>query len=224
MMTPKTKRAAALGMLILPALTTLAAAQPPPNEASKWDADENAKGRYSMSPVDGGVMRLDRETGVLVICARVGNEIACKGVEDKTNVPQQDEVAALRQENKQLKQRIKDMLEDMESGEPPMGSHGYGPHARMHGDMHGDNMQGSSGSRFERPTEEQVDQALDYMTRVYKKIRDRVREIDKDQQASVQQPGSSQQQGGSSQSAPGPSQAPAAPSSQPSTPPAKLSP
>lgn len=214
----KTKRAAVLGMLILPALATLAAAQPPPppeGGGGRWDADANTKGRYSMAPVDGGVMRLDRETGVLAVCVRVGNDIACKGVEDKTNVPQSDELAALRQENKQLKQRIRDMMDDIEAGEPPMGPFGYGPHAGLHGDMQG----AHPGPKFEKPTEEQVDQALDYMTRVYKKIRDRVREIDKDQQSTPQQQGSLQSGPQS-----GPSQAPAAPSSAPTTPPAKLNP
>ena len=170
----RTKRAATLALLILPALASFAAAGPVMDE----DADSSSKpsgGRYSMSPVDGGVMRLDKETGVVAICARIGNEIACKGIEEKTDVPKADELSALREENRQLKRRIKAMMAAIDTNENIMmgpygmhpGMHEYGPQA------------GPPISRFSMPSEEDVDQALDYMTRIYKKIRDRANDLDR---------------------------------------------
>lgn len=168
-MTLRTKRAATLALLILPALATFAAAQPATD--SDWHSNANSSGRYSMSPVDGGVMRLDKETGVVAICARVGNELACRAVEDKTNVAPADELSALRAENKQLKLRIKEMMDALENGEtiPPMHMpYGYGPHGGP-----------APGGKFELPSDAEVDQALDYLSRVYKKIRDHVKDLDK---------------------------------------------
>jgi len=220
-MTLRTTRAAGLGLLILPVLATLAAAQPAPDGNARPDWDPNARGRYSMLPIDGGVMRLDRETGGVAICARVGNELACRAIEDKTNVPQADELAALRAENRQLKQRLREMMAAIESGElKPVTPDGSGPRGQTPGEPNA----GSPGENLQLPTEEQVDQALDYLSRVYKKIRDHVRDLDKDSsppgQAPVQppllrQPPSAQ---------PPATQPPAAQSPAPATPPPKLSP
>ncbi|WP_045837004.1 hypothetical protein [Hyphomicrobium sp. 99] len=208
-MTLGMKRAAALGLLILPTLATFAAAQPAPDSTAKSDADANSKGRYQMSPIEGGVIRLDRETGAIVVCSRIGNELACRSIEERTNVPSADELAALRAENRQLKQRIKEMMEDIES-EPRTSPYGSGPPGGPQGEFHG----GPPGGNFQLPTDEEVDQALDYLTRVYKKIRDHVKDIDKDTAAPGQAP-----------APPAPLQQP--PSAQPSTPtnpPPKLSP
>jgi hypothetical protein len=171
-MTLRTKRAATLALLILPALASFAAAQP----AMDADTDSTsipAGGRYSMSPVDGGIMRLDKETGVVAICARIGDEIACRGIEDKTGGPKADELSALKAENEQLKRRINAMMAAIDSNEKMlMAPYGYG--MREYGPQGG-----PPSGRFEMPSEEDVDHALDYMTRVYKKIRDRVSDLDK---------------------------------------------
>ncbi|MBS0239619.1 MAG: hypothetical protein JSR89_14460 [Proteobacteria bacterium] len=208
-MTLRTMRAAGIGLLILPVLATLATAQPAPD-------DSNARGRYSMLPLDGGIMRLDRETGGVAICARVGNELACRAIEDRTNVPQADELAALRAENRQLKQRIREMMAAIESGElKPSMPDGSGQRDQTQGEPNA----GPPGEKLQLPTDEQVDQALDYLSRVYKKIRDHVRDLDKDSsppgQAPVQPPLLRQ---------PPSAQPPAAQSPAPATPLPKLSP
>lgn len=215
-MTLRTKRAVGLGLMILPALATLAAAQPAPDGNARPDGDPNARGRYSMLPLDGGIMRLDRETGGVAICARVGNELACRAIEDRTNVPQADELAALRAENRQLKQRIREMMAAIESGEArPAMPDGSGPRGQTPGEPNA----GAPGENLQLPTEEQVDQALDYLSRVYKKIRDHVRDLDKDssppgQPPLLRQPGTQ----------PPATQPPPAQSPAPATPPPKLSP
>lgn len=38
-------------------------------------------GRYTMSPVDGGFLRLDTETGALALCKKKGEQWACEPVE-----------------------------------------------------------------------------------------------------------------------------------------------
>jgi hypothetical protein len=117
-------------------------------------------------------MRLDKETGVVAICARIGDEIACRGVEDKTGGPKADELSALKEENKQLKRRIQAMMAAIDSNERMlMAPGGYGTQYGPQG--------GPPGSRFQMPSEEDVDHALDYMTRIYKKIRDRANDLDK---------------------------------------------
>ncbi len=205
-MSLRTKRAASLGLLILPALATLAVAQPAPDRNARPDWDPNASGRYSMAPIDGGIMRLDRETGGVAICARVGNELACRAIEDRT-IPQADELAALRAENRQLKQRIREMMEAIESGElKPVTPNGSGPRGQTPGEPNA----GSNGENLQLPTEAEVDQALDYLSRVYKKIRDHVRDLDKDSSPPGQPPLLRQP----------PSEQPPAPA----TPPPKLSP
>ncbi|MGO4682961.1 hypothetical protein [Hyphomicrobium sp. 2TAF46] len=216
-MTLRTKRAAVLGLLILPALAILAAAQPAPDGNARPDWDPNARGRYSMLPIDGGVMRLDRETGGVAICARVDNELACRAIEDRTNVPQADELAALRAENRQLKQRIREMTAAIESGDlKPSTPDGSGPRGQTPGEPNA----GPPGENLQLPTDAEMDQALDYLSRVYKKIRDHVRDLDKDssppgQPPLLRQPPSAQ---------PPAAQPPAAQSPAPATPPPKLSP
>lgn len=44
--------------------------------AAVADTADNA-GRFTMSPVDGGFLRLDKETGAVAMCARSGTAWAC---------------------------------------------------------------------------------------------------------------------------------------------------
>ncbi|MBA2125528.1 hypothetical protein DLM45_04720 [Hyphomicrobium methylovorum] len=113
----------------------------------------SATGRFTMSPVEGGFLRLDTETGAVSMCA--GSSPAdwtCRPVDDATSpVPLPDGTARLEQENKELKDRLRSLEGPPE---PP-------------------------GGRAQIPTEEEVDQALDYLERVYKKFRDRIKNLDK---------------------------------------------
>ena len=51
----RTMRAATLGLFILPALATFALAE----------TAADSSGRFTMSPVDGGFLRLDKQTGAV---------------------------------------------------------------------------------------------------------------------------------------------------------------
>jgi hypothetical protein len=146
-----------VAILIALALTGAAAAETP--------ADPN--GRYTMSPVDGGFLRLDKQTGAVAMCAHSGGDWACNPVRDSAAAAPSDEASKLEDENKALKARIKALEESLESSKTPPPSGSVPP------------TEGPPGGKVQLPTEEEVDQALDYLEHVYKKFRDRIRDLDK---------------------------------------------
>jgi hypothetical protein len=157
-MTLGNSRAAALAaVLVAAAWAGTAAAETP----------EDAGGRYTMSPVDGGFLRLDKETGAVSMCAGPNGQWTCKPVEDRAVVApsRSEEVARLEEENKALKERVKALEESLETGKPAPPPNGP--------------LAGPPGGKIDLPTEQEVDQALDYMERVYKKLRDRIKDLDK---------------------------------------------
>lgn len=125
--------------------------------AAVADTADNA-GRFTMSPVDGGFLRLDKETGAVAMCARSGTAWACSPVEDRTPAATAADVSKLERENRDLKDRVKALEESLETKVP---------------------LEGPPGGKAELPTEQEIDQALDYLERVYKKVRDRVKDLDK---------------------------------------------
>jgi hypothetical protein len=122
----------------------------------------DAKGRYTLTPVEGGTIRLDTETGSLALCTRKADAWACEPVNDKA--VSADEKAKLETENKALKERIKALEDTLASGKPPADG-GYPAEV--------------PGGVTKLPTEEEVDKALDYVERMFKKFRDRVQKFEK---------------------------------------------
>jgi hypothetical protein len=59
-------------------------------------------GRFTFQPMDGGLMRLDTETGQVSHCTRVGESFTCRSVADD-RAALQDEIDRLRRENDQLR-------------------------------------------------------------------------------------------------------------------------
>ena len=111
-------------------------------------------GRFSMQPTDGGFLRLDTATGDVSLCARTGTTFECKPVQDNRDL--QQEVTRLDTENKELKAEIA-RLEEML---------GLGGGARK------------PAPKLELPSEEDVDKALSYLERMFKKFRDKLKELD----------------------------------------------
>lgn len=122
------------------------------------DTPDSASGRFTMSPVDGGFLRLDKQTGAVAMCARSGTTWECTPVEDRTPAAAATGLSKLEQENRDLKDRIKALEDSLETKVP---------------------LEGPPGGKAELPTEQEIDQALDYLERVYKKVRDRVKDLDK---------------------------------------------
>lgn len=115
---------------------------------------EERPGRFTMQPVDGGYLRLDSATGDMSICSRSGGAFECKPVQDDRGL--QSEIARLSEENKELKAEVKRLEELLDTD----GDHRPPP-------------------KFELPKEEDVDKALTYLERVFKKFRDKLKELDK---------------------------------------------
>jgi len=130
------------------ALTATSLAAPPA-------ATPEPPGRFTMQPTDGGFLRLDTVTGDVALCARAGGSFECKPVKDDRDM--QREIARLADENKELKTEIK-RLEEM------LGL--------------GDGTARKPTPKLELPSEEDVDKALGYLERMFKKFRDKMKEFD----------------------------------------------
>ena len=74
--------------------------------AQAQPAPDTENGRYSLSPVGDGMLRLDTRTGQVSLCAKQSSGWACNAVPDERNALE-NEIARLQRENGALK---KDML------------------------------------------------------------------------------------------------------------------
>jgi hypothetical protein len=83
-------RLAAIIGLSLFALPAFAADEPP---------------RYTMSPIEGGIIRLDTRTGAVSTCTGASGGMVCRqAADDRAGLEQ--EIERLSQENRQLKQKL----------------------------------------------------------------------------------------------------------------------
>src|SRR5690606_38619941 len=58
-------------------------------------------GRYTMSPIKDGFLRLDTRTGAVALCAQSGSGWACNPVADHTNAQPSSELSRLEDENRE---------------------------------------------------------------------------------------------------------------------------
>lgn len=126
--------------------------------------------RYSMSPVDGGFVRLDRQTGAMSICRQSNDAWSCTPM-DGDDGDAQSELDRLKAENAELKDEIRRMEEvfglDGRRPEPGRGPESDGPLAGPPG--------GPPGRlpEFQLPSEKDVDRAVDYLEGMIRKFRER---------------------------------------------------
>jgi hypothetical protein len=59
-------------------------------------------GRFTFQPVEGGMMRLDTETGHISHCTKAGDSFACRSIADD-RAAMQDEIDRLRRDNEELR-------------------------------------------------------------------------------------------------------------------------
>lgn len=116
-------------------------------------------GRFLMQPVEGGVIRMDTETGAMELCVRRGEKLACEPVEE-TRAARSD-VQRLEAENRELKAEIKRLEEMLGLGDKPGGER---PARRS--------------PKFELPTEEDLDKAMSYIERMIKKFREKMKDLE----------------------------------------------
>ena len=117
-------------------------------------------GRYTMQPIEGGFLRLDTQTGAVSTCRTgTGNLVLCQPAQEESQGLAK-EIAQLRAENIELKAEVKRLQETAGIQPPPPA--------------------GPPAEKFQLPTEEEVDSALDYVERMFKKFRDRLQNLEKD--------------------------------------------
>ena len=118
-------------------------------------------GRFTMHPAEGGVLRLDTQTGAISMCKQAASGWSCALVpDDRTAMA--DEADRLRSENAELKIAIK-RLEDLNGVPAP-----NGPDAGA----------GRPRPGVQLPTEEDVDKAMSYVERMLKKFKDKLKELE----------------------------------------------
>ncbi len=61
--------------------------------------------RYTMTPIEGGVIRLDTQTGLISTCKLNGADLVCRGATDD-RAGLQEEIDRLNKENGALKQQL----------------------------------------------------------------------------------------------------------------------
>ncbi len=137
--------------------------------AATWPATagDQDNGRYSMSPADGGFVRLDRQTGAMTFCTKTDATWACSPMGDAQQASN-SEIERLETENKSLKadkRNLEEML-GMASPEKP----GAAPPET-----------GSTTPPLKVPSEQDVDKAFDYFEGMIKKFRERMKKLEEGQ-------------------------------------------
>lgn len=147
---------------LIAAMSVLIAAATP----SALAQNVERSGRYSMSPAEGGgFARLDTETGAMSICQRQAEAWTCRDMDDEgLKIRLENEVLA--RQNKELKAELQKLEDFVVAQGGKSGDKGDRP-----------------GQQFKLPSEQDVDQALDYMGRMFKKFRDKLKELEGDKSA-----------------------------------------
>ena len=133
--------------------------------ASVQAADEK-QGRFTMTPTDGGALKLDTVTGATSFCTRADGDWACKPTKDGEQILRK-EIDGLKSEIDVLKEQLTKMEEIAGIGDPGKADGGRpdGPRPQ---------------AKMDLPTEKDVDQAFDYFERMVKKLRERLNRLDGD--------------------------------------------
>lgn len=134
---------------------------------------QDRPGRFTMSPIDGGFVRLDTETGAMALCRALPGHAAgagawnCQPMGD-TAAETQGRLGKIEGENKELRAEVK-RLEDLLglNGERPKSE---GPQAEQR--------PGGRSGGLGLPSEEDVDKAVSYMERMVKKLQEAMKRLE----------------------------------------------
>lgn len=131
-------------------------------------AQAESSGRFTMSPVDDGFVRLDKETGSMALCTKRGSGWSCLPMDDRQKALR-DELDRLKAENTELKDEVRRLEETFVTGKPGDNDPGGGP--QVGGPPGG--LPPSGLPELKLPDEEDVDHAVDYLERMIRKFRER---------------------------------------------------
>lgn len=145
-------RTATLGAVLASAIAAAAIAEP--------DRDQ-AEGRYTMSPADGGFVRLDRNSGAMSFCSRQSGSWTCEAMADGQQALR-DEIERLQSENTRLEAAKKHLEEMLGLGSKP--GEGVAP--------------GAGAGTMKVPTEQDVDRMFDYIEGLVKKFKERIERLE----------------------------------------------
>ena len=121
-------------------------------------------GRFTMQPADGGILRMDTQTGALSMCRQASGSWSCTMLPDDRTA-MNTEIERLKSENIELKSAVR-RLEDL-AGIPGNAPPDAGPGKRQSG--------------VQLPTEEEVDKAMSYVQRMIKKFKEKIKELEDDE-------------------------------------------
>jgi hypothetical protein len=121
-------------------------------------------GRYTMTPTEGGFVRLDKETGAMTFCSGKEGDWTCKPMPD-AGQKLQSRIDQLESENKVLKEERK--LSETSPGTAP---------------PYGDTAPPAPPGDLEMPTERDVDKLFDYVEGMVKKFKERIQRLEKEAQ------------------------------------------
>ena len=119
-------------------------------------------GRFTMHPADGGMLRLDTETGTMSMCksqtgGQAGGQWTCQSLPDE-RAALDKEIVRLAQENKDLQGAVK-RLEDL-AGIPS------------------ETKPGQRADKPKLPTPDDVDKAMTYLQGMLKKFKEKLRDFE----------------------------------------------
>ena len=125
--------------------------------ATSTDSQAHETGRFTMLETKDGIIRLDKQTGTMSTCTNTASGWSCQPMnnQDPSLHPDNETLSHLKKENSDLKQR----LEKLEQGQD------YKP--------------SKSREKLKLPTDEEVDQAIEYIEKMIRKFKgsmDRLKE------------------------------------------------
>lgn len=140
--------------------------------ASSAFAAQPPGGRYTMTPTEGGFIRLDTHTGAVSICKNTGTTVVCELAKD-SQTRSAKQIEDLEKENQTLRAEVERLEQHF----------GLGPEGAKPNDL---NPPVPPSSTFKVPREEDVDQMFNYIEGMLKKFRERMRKLEQQSKPETQ--------------------------------------